>query len=127
MLIISSPWCICPNYGGCGLLVAGAFRCGLRYKEVLKVLWSGSSESQAKSFETKCIFTPGSLPILGSRVGTDEAAKSEFVRQKVETFVKGFQLIRNQYVSAQAALLMLSRCLSFRMNYILRTLPLCDP
>ena len=26
-------------------------------------------------------------------------------------------------MSAQAALLMLARCLSFRMNYILRTLP----
>ena len=45
------------------------------------------------------------------------------MRQKVTSFAQGFQLIRNEHVYAQAALLMLSRCLSFRMNYILRTLP----
>ena len=44
-------------------------RCGLRYKEAPKVLrCSGSSESQAKSFETKCIFTPGSLNLCAKKL-----------------------------------------------------------
>ena len=68
-------------------------------------------DPEVKTRDANSAFISGCLPILGSVVGTDEVAKSDFVRQKVTSFAQGFQLIRNEHVSAQAALLMLSHCL----------------
>ena len=101
-------------------------RCGLCYKEAPKALWcSGSIPHHAASHckDNKIVLVPNVLPILGSVVGTDDAVKSHFVPQKVDKYVTCFRLIRHQYISSQVALLILTRCLSFRMNYILRTLP----
>ena len=102
-------------------------KCGLHSKDAPRALWcSGPTPPQhaiTHCRDHKITLVTGALPILGSIVGIDAAAKSDFVRQKVEKHVTSFRLIRHHYVSSRVALLILSRCLSFRMNYILRTLP----